>query len=69
MATLTLSAGQADTLRELREALESTTNAVVGCAMFAPDSARKRDLGNLVHEMHEAERALQEFWEINGLYN
>jgi hypothetical protein len=42
-------------------------NALVGCAMFGPESSRKRDLPRIVERLHKAEREFNELLESAGL--
>lgn len=45
--------------------LESAANAMIGCAMFAPESLRARDLERLINTYRDAEQALGD-WLISG---
>lgn len=50
------------------EDLTNATAAVTGCAMFAPDHLRKRDLPGLVEAMVEAEGELLAALEAAGIW-
>lgn len=49
------------------EALTDRMVGVVGCAMFAPDAMRKRDLPGIVEAKDDAERALNVLLEDAGV--
>lgn len=55
-------------IRDAHDALDSAINAVVGCAMFAPDSLRKQDLPRLIEALREVESDLLAALEAAGIF-
>jgi hypothetical protein len=58
---------QKQAIQDALDALTEKINAVVGCALFAPEGSRKQDLPSLVDALREAEEAMQEALEAAGL--
>jgi hypothetical protein len=57
------------TIAHAHEAVTERINAVVGCAMFAPDADRKRDLPRLVKALRAAEEELVAALEAAGVWS
>jgi hypothetical protein len=56
-------------IADAHEAVTSKINAVVGCAMFAPDAARRLDLPGLIDELRKAEEGLVAALEAAGVWS
>lgn len=58
---------QKQAIAQAWEAVVEAENAVVGCAMFAPDALRQRDLPGLVEKAATAETRMGEALEDAGI--
>ncbi len=59
---------QKQAIQDAHQSLTNAINSLVGCAMFAPEHLRQRDLPALVTSMRESEQLFQESLEEAGIY-